>query len=1386
MTVQALRLSGSDSQLTLRTLGEWVLVQSEHGGAPTPVLGPSKPLALLVYLALSPGCTARREHLIDLLWADLHPDAAGHALRQTVWYIRQRTGLDVLRSAGGTLTLAAPIATDRDDFLGFVEALDLEHAVQHYGGEFLPGFAAPGGMEFERWADLERTRLRGVFVRSAESLSRQYLASSRFRDAVALARRARAADPMSEGSWRLLLECLVSSGDWIGAAAEADALEQLLRDEERSVEPSTRAALRTARQQPTSSGPEVTARTLVAELVGREREFGEIIAAWDEARHGGACHVHVTAAAGLGKSRLLSDVHNRLRAGGARCVLLRANPGEQHLPYAFASDLAAALTRLQGAAGVAPATAGALVALNPTLSARYPSAAPDVASGAEALRRRTLALAETFVAVAEDSPVAVLVDDVHWVDGASRQILAGVLGRLERERVLLVTTSRAVADGTLERTDTQKLDLDPLTPPQVAAVLASLGTLPDEPWAHDLGTHLYATSRGSPLLLLETMQLAIERGALTLGSDGWVADDPEGLETILAAGGALRRRVEELDRHQGWLLLLLAVAGRPLPPALICHATQRGRSEVDADLCVLEQRGLVTHVDGAWLPGHDAVAEVALDAATGEALRSAHTAVGQVLAIQAGGDTVRLALAGQHFAAAREEASLRSVFRRYATAMRRRGDRRSFAELAGELLGVRGSPAEKLRLLRRLPWRVRLGLYTPARLTLAWLAMLVLGASAAALLLVPRTPVSENVLLVTVEDSAQGPTVMALSLPSSIDAWDDLAAATLREPPRRMKALVGNFLPPGGGFYSPASGAWIVGRVSPDSGGDDLYVRWPDGREERLTSTPGDDGGGSWSPDGSRLVFQTGRWSGRSWYDLAVMDLRTRRVRRLTHADATEHGALWSPDGMRIAFASRFIGPVRRARPSQVCWIPQDGGAPPRCRELAGVDPLDLLAWYDDHQVIATVASGDSTLVARLDLDNGAFVPLRGAVEAAASADGRWVAGLLALSATDHPSLAIFPTNREDLARYVTDPRGRRITTFQFLQLRTPPPRAVAITIEGPQAAVPPGGTARFGVVGRALDRARVALPPVVTWATSDTTLATIGSESGVITARRPGQVTVRASAGGWLHDSIPVTISSERARTVLAEDWSRGLGEQWMPFGEPGPQVVRGPGASRVLWARGDSAYTSGVHSRRGFETRSGLGLDVRIASPITETQWQVVRVEFGTVARPDSLLSWDHRTGSPPARRDVCGFYLPAGEGFSNVGRASAGNRLELRLLAAAPQLTSGRWYTVRLQLFEDGRCGVAVNGRPLWRSRTSVDRSAQLRVFLHAMSYGTRVEYGPVEVWEGVREGVDWSLLDNPPQPVAASAALSPAARAARTSAAPDPRRPDGAGRSSARGP
>jgi hypothetical protein len=75
----------------------------------------------------------------------------------------------------------------------------------------------------------------------------------------------------------------------------------------------------------------------------------------------------------------------------------------------------------------------------------------------------------------------------------------------------------------------------------------------------------------------------------------------------------------------------------------------------------------------------------------------------------------------------------------------------------------------------------------------------------------------------------------------------------------------------------------------------------------------------------------------------------------------------------------------------------------------------------------------------------------------------------------------------------------------------------------------------------------------------------------------------------------------------------------------------------------------------------------------------------------------------------------------------------------------LRSGRWYTVRIQIFPDGRCAFALNGEAVWRSESAMSLDRPFGVLLEGKSVGTRILVGPLVVWEGVRADIDWDALD-----------------------------------------
>ncbi len=714
----------SARSVRLLTLGRAALEVQQPDGRWVEILGPGKPMALMLYVALARNRATTRERLLALLWSNVGPDRGRSALRQMLWYIRRKVAENTIAGRGETVALDIDLSVDVEEFDRCLEAGDVSGALDIYRGPFLPDFAVPGGIEFEHWAELERARLLTTYLHAGETHVRALLEGARLADARRLARDLRDAAPLRESAWRLLLQTLLESGETLVAKLEIDALRQMLETEARTPEPATQVLLDAVRDSARPDTPDSTPQTLRSELIGRDREFARLVQVWREAQRGRGQHVHLQAHAGIGKTRLLGDLEARLRATGAAVVSLRGSSAQQTISYALAAELAMALGHLPGAAGISPAAAGALVALAPPLSALFTSSV-DLARGDEALRRRTIALSELVGAVSEESPLAILIDDLHWVEDMSRRVIDGVLARLTADRVLVVTAARPTAVAKVGRPGSLKLELEPLTAPQVEELLTNLGTLPDEPWAHRFSTDLCEAARGAPLLIFETLQLAIDQGALALDEGVWACKAEERLAKHLAKGSALARRIGDLDVQSSELLLLLATAGASLELDALADAAAAAREDVHARLLELEQRGFVARRGDSWESSHDAIAEQVIELTERGALRDAHRRLGRAMFDRYPDQTPALQRAARHLVLGEDGDELPRLFRRFVVVGRRPGDGLRYADLAHRLLGEFATARRVRSLVRSLPIHTRVGLTSRGRIAAATFAVAV-------------------------------------------------------------------------------------------------------------------------------------------------------------------------------------------------------------------------------------------------------------------------------------------------------------------------------------------------------------------------------------------------------------------------------------------------------------------------------------------------------------------------------------------------------------------------------------------------------------------------------------------------------------------------------------
>lgn len=1333
---------GAPPSLTLRLFGAPALLTA--GGSP--VLGLGKPLALVAFLSSAPGRTASRDQLVDLLWSDVDRDAARHTLRQTLWYIKRRAGTDVFTTRGDTVTLQPALANDRQRFLAALDAGRPDDALAQYTGDFFAGFAAPGGAEFEQWADVERTRLRSLFTRAAEARVRELLAAGTVREAVSAARRVRDLAPTAQALWRLVLETLLSADDRIGALVEAEQLEQWLARDELPVDQATTVSLRLVRAEQTRPEPEAV-EGLTPELVGREREFAALTSAWEDTKRGLAGHVHVHARAGFGKSRLLHAFGRRLRAARHRVVRVRALQANRDIPSALAAELAVALARLRGAAGVSPEAAAALVALAPAVSAHL-SAAPDRTTGDDALRRRTLAIQELVATVAEDAPLAILVDDLHWADGPSRAMLSSLAASLAAHQVLLVTAGRAPERATRDDGRFRQLALSALAVDEVTALLSSLGELPGEAWTEELAVRLTVATGGSPLLILETLHLALERGALQLSDRQWRLCDAAALAQLLAGGSAIRQRIHTVSDLQEAMLLLLAVLGTDIGSV----EAQRiaGDAGVHA-LLELEARGLLTHHDGRWMVAHDEIAELTLEAAPEGRRRRAHREAATLLEATPGESTAHLLRAAHHRHEAGDASQAAQLLAEAARRSQASGDVRALAALARSVVGREAPQATVDELVRALPWRMRTDLGRIGVMSLAPLALLALFlwgwmSPPGAIGTGTTAPDAVASLLVRTDDGLH---MLRLELDAAAVRTADVIEVREEALPATTARVLRQFT----SWHQRLGDTLVVGGVHRGArAGTELEALvLATGERLPFAPSPGDDNVPSLSPDGQRAVITTARWDTvNSRSDLAVFDRRTGEVTPLVVSPEMEMMGLWSADGTRIAYTRRYY---TTERPDQLCWIAIDRVAQDCLPPLDGVESPLPKAWVDADELLVEGESPDGSqrVLARVQLGSAAVrVVHRGPNNYWVSPDGRFA--LISVLAADGGSSAtlVFETDRPQRLVPIRW-AGRDVAISASLigwtfDMRSPT-QLTSVRIEAPGQAIPLDALVRLRAA--AVDaRGVVRTPGVLRWASLDPEVAEI-SPTGALLPRRPGEVRIVLSAGGWRTDTAQLRIAPPTFPTpVLEETWTSLDSTRWLDFGDPPPQVDAGS-----LLPNGDQHLMSGVVSWQATPPGEGIGLELRARIPVDAPQWQVLTVAFASFASTEAMRTWEGRRSGvemmeqrgPNAAR-WCGFTFPRSEGGDAMrhGNLTVGENHEA-LKSGVARVSDGAWHTFRLQVFRDGRCGLAIDGRVIHVSRGHVPVDRPLRVTIYGQSVGTTVRVGRLSVWRGERLDVPWFAGD-----------------------------------------
>ncbi len=193
---------------------------------------PRKLAAILAVLALSAGRGVARDRLLTLLWADVDPERARHALAQSLYAIRRLVGHeDVVVGNSHLMLNLEKVTTDVIELERAAEEGDDVALLAVYRGPVLDGFSVGGLGELDRWLDEQRAECARRVGTVLDAASRRYLEAGQPDRAVSALKRRVALDPLDASATLSLMRALAAAGDVPGAVQQGRVYGALVRQE---------------------------------------------------------------------------------------------------------------------------------------------------------------------------------------------------------------------------------------------------------------------------------------------------------------------------------------------------------------------------------------------------------------------------------------------------------------------------------------------------------------------------------------------------------------------------------------------------------------------------------------------------------------------------------------------------------------------------------------------------------------------------------------------------------------------------------------------------------------------------------------------------------------------------------------------------------------------------------------------------------------------------------------------------------------------------------------------------------------------------------------------------------------------------------------------------
>jgi class 3 adenylate cyclase/tetratricopeptide (TPR) repeat protein len=372
-------------------------------------------------------------------------------------------------------------------------------------------------------------------------------------------------------------------------------------------------------------------------FVGREHEVALLVDRFERAAAGEGQAVLLSGEAGIGKSRVVRQFHERLSGIPHTRLRFQCSPSHtesalypvvRHLEFAAGFqpddepetriDKLEALLR-QGVEDVTESAALLAALLSLPSAERYGA----IELTTEQRSERTLrALIDQLLGLAAKQPVLYILEDAHWIDPTSRELVTQTLGRIGDARILMLITCRPEFQSDWARhPQVTALTLSRLSRGQGAEVVRAAG---GEVLSEEATAHILRRADGVPLFIEE-----LTRSVIEIESAVGDTEIPDTLQASLLA------RLDRLGSEAKEIAQIAAAIGREFGTELLNAVTRQPREIVDSALQRLVSSQIVlpggSAQDGAYAFRHALIQDAAYQSLLLSRRRQHHQAIAQAL-----------------------------------------------------------------------------------------------------------------------------------------------------------------------------------------------------------------------------------------------------------------------------------------------------------------------------------------------------------------------------------------------------------------------------------------------------------------------------------------------------------------------------------------------------------------------------------------------------------------------------------------------------------------------------------------------------------------------------------------------------------------------------------